>query len=162
MRWQDLAAVAELEDSIHPESAWSLATWWAELAGRPRRHYVVLDPAPDTAGPVIGGYAGLTLSGRSADVMTVAVAPAYQGRGAGARLLQALHHHAAEAGAHELMLEVRADNEAALALYAAQGYRTVAVRRGYYQPGAVDAIVQRCDLSGGASLPDDRRDGEGG
>jgi len=162
MRWHDLAAVAELERRLYPDSAWSPATWWAELAERPTRHYVVLDVGHATAGRGVAGYAGLTLAGRSADVMTIAVDPDYRGRGEGGRLLSTLHAHARQAGAREVMLEVRADNAAALALYAVHGYRTVSVRRGYYQPGAVDAIVQRHDLTGGATLPDDRSDSEGG
>jgi ribosomal-protein-alanine N-acetyltransferase len=153
MRWQDLAPVAALEERIHPDSAWSLDTWWAELAMRPRRHYVVLEVAsggaPSSHGIVIAGYAGLTLAGQSADVMTIAVDPAHRGRGRGRALLTALHEHATRAGAREILLEVRADNTAALGLYAAEGYRTASVRRGYYQPGSVDAIVQRRGLATG-------------
>ena len=41
------------------------------------------------------------------------------------------------------MLEVRADNAAAIRLYRRHGFERLAVRRGYYQPGDVDAWVMR-------------------
>ena len=42
-----------------------------------------------------------------------------------------------------MFLEVRADNEAALALYGAEGFEAIDRRVGYYQPDGVDAIVMR-------------------
>jgi ribosomal-protein-alanine N-acetyltransferase len=41
------------------------------------------------------------------------------------------------------MLEVRADNGPARALYERAGYQVLSTRRRYYQPGDVDAIVMR-------------------
>jgi ribosomal-protein-alanine N-acetyltransferase len=161
MHWHDLATVAQLEQRVYPASAWPLATWWAELAHRPRRYYLVLKPLSGAAAGTVVGYAGLSLAGDVADVMTIAVDPAYRGLGEAGRLLRALHDDARRSGAREVILEVRADNTAARALYAAHGYRTVHVRRGYYQPGAVDALIQRCDLTGSAA-PDERMDSEGG
>jgi ribosomal-protein-alanine N-acetyltransferase len=46
------------------------------------------------------------------------------------------------------MLEVRADNGAARALYEAVGFTVLRVRPRYYQPGDVDALVMRLDLVG--------------
>jgi len=47
-----------------------------------------------------------------------------------------------------VMLEVRADNAAALALYGSTGYRVLTRRRGYYRPDGVDALVMRRTLTG--------------
>ena len=47
------------------------------------------------------------------------------------------------AGATSLLLEVRADNAPAIALYERHGFDRIAVRRRYYQPGDVDAWVMR-------------------
>ena len=41
------------------------------------------------------------------------------------------------------MLEVRADNEPAIALYRSFGFDRIAVRRRYYQPGDIDAHIMR-------------------
>lgn len=160
MGWRDLRAVAALERQVHPEDAWSLATWWAELAGRPRRDYSVLTQPPARSGPalppVVVAYAGLDLAGETVDLMTLAVDPGVRGRGHGRRMMDHLHARAAVAGAHAVVLEVREDNMAARALYDRCGYVQVHRRRGYYQPGAVDALVLRRDLGDLGELSDSR------
>jgi ribosomal-protein-alanine N-acetyltransferase len=146
MTWRDIPRLAELETELFAEDAWSEATWWAELAGRPRREYLVVE------GPAgIEGYAGLDHGGNVADVMTVAVAPDRQGRGLGDRLVGELLRRAASGGAEAVMLEVRADNEGALRLYRRHGFDDVSVRRRYYQQpkgSDVDAVVMRRAIEG--------------
>jgi ribosomal-protein-alanine N-acetyltransferase len=141
-RWSDVPALALLERDLFERDAWSEPTWWAELAGRPRRDYVVLTDADGVL-----GYAGLDHGGDVADVMTVAVAPHAQGRGLGGLLLDELERRAAARGAGHVILEVRADNTAARRLYERGGYAVLATRRRYYQPGDIDALVMRKPLS---------------
>jgi [ribosomal protein S18]-alanine N-acetyltransferase len=136
--WADVPALAALETVLFAHDAWSEPTWWAELAGRPRRDYVVL-----TDGEGVLGYAGLDHGGDVADVMTVAVAPRARGRGLGRLLLVELERRAVARGAASVMLEVRADNAPARALYERVGYQVLSTRRRYYQPGDVDAVVMR-------------------
>ncbi len=144
-RWFDVPALADLDAELFPHDAWPETTWWAELAARPRREYVVL------AGPqAVVGYAGLDHGGEVADVMTLAVAPAARGRGWGRVLLDELERRARSRGAASVMLEVRADNEPALALYEHGGYAVVRTRSRYYQPGDVDALVLRTSLAEGS------------
>jgi ribosomal-protein-alanine N-acetyltransferase len=145
IRWTDIPELAALERQLFAADAWSEATWWSELAGRPRRDYVVAE------GPegVIEGYAGVDLGGEVADVMTVAVAPGAQGRGLGRRLLEELVARARGDGAAYLMLEVREDNEPARRLYESAGFEVLTTRRRYYQPGDVDAHVMRLALGAG-------------
>lgn len=154
MQWFDLAGVAALEAAIYPDGAWSEATWWAELAGRPRRHYVVATATEP--GRVITGYAGININGENADVMTIAVAPQHQGNGLGSVLLTRLHQEANARGAGAMLLEVRADNRAALVLYGRHGYERIATRANYYDVstgGGVDALVMRRAL-GPKGAPD--------
>lgn len=146
MTWRDIPRLAELERQLFGADAWSEQTWWAELAQRPRREYVVAG-----TGGAVSGYAGLDLGGEVADVMTVAVAPEAQGAGLGRALLQDLVARAEAAGAAYLMLEVRADNAAALHLYERAGFTRLSVRRRYYQPGDVDAHILRLSLKGAGS-----------
>ena len=61
--------------------------------------------------------------------------------GLGGRLLAELERRAVARGAGHALLEVRSDNTAARALYARHGWHELHVRRRYYQPGDVDAIV---------------------
>jgi ribosomal-protein-alanine N-acetyltransferase len=139
--WSDIPALAVLERDLFAHDAWSEPTWWAELAGRPRRDYVVLVDADGVL-----GYAGLDHGGEVADVMTVAVAPRGQGRGSGRVLLAELEQRARARGTGHVILEVRADNVAALGLYERSGFAVLSTRRRYYQPGDVDAIVMRKSL----------------
>ena len=92
------------------------------------------------------GYAGLDHGGDVADIMTVAVAPRARGRGLGRQLLEVLEQRALDRGAGHVMLEVRADNAAAIGLYEGAGYAVISTRRRYYQPGDVDALVMRKTL----------------
>ena len=138
MRWWDIEAASEIERKLFPD-AWSVETFWAELAGVPdTRHYVVAE----TDGQVVA-YAGLFATRHQADVQTVAVAPTAQGAGLGALLLQDLLDEAARRGCAEVLLEVRVDNPAALRLYERFGFERISLRRGYYHPGAVDGLVLR-------------------
>lgn len=142
--WRDISALARLERELFPEDSWTEATWWAELAQRPRRDYTVarVDGA-------LAGYAGLDLGGDVADVMTVAVGPAHRGTGLAPQLLELLLRRAREHGAREVLLEVRADNVPARRLYERVGFEVVHTRRGYYRPGGVDALVMRKEVTGG-------------
>ena len=145
MRWWDVEQVVALERELFGETAWSPEAFWSEL-GSPGRWYVVADDG--RGGPALG-YAGLlTAGGEDADVQTVAVAPAAQGQGLGGALVDALVERARAAGAAAVLLEVRADNGPAQRLYAARGFTRIGVRRRYYQPGDVDALVMRLRLAG--------------
>lgn len=135
--WRDVPTLATLDLELFGQDAWPEATWWAELAQRPRREYVALVDA----GGELAAYGGIDVGGESADIMTIGVAPRAQGRGLGARILDELEERARCRGASGALLEVRADNAAALALYERHGWRQVHVRRRYYQPGDVDALI---------------------
>lgn len=89
------------------------------------------------------GYAGLDVAGSAADVMTIATTHAARGAGIGKLLLTRLVDLAATEGAEALLLEVRADNAPALGLYERHGFERINVRRRYYQPGDVDAVIMR-------------------
>ena len=141
MTWRDIPVLALLELELFAQDAWSEQTWWAELSGRPRRSYVVGD-----RGGAVVGYAGVDRGGEVADVMTIAVASAAQSRGLGAALMDWLIAEARRGGARHLMLEVRADNDAAQRLYSKAGFVMTTVRRRYYQPANVDAQIMRLTL----------------
>ena len=89
----------------------------------------------------------LVLSGDTADVDNLTVRADHERRGIGRWLLRALLGVAAQRGAREVLLEVRHDNDAAIALYVAEGFVEIARRPGYYAPG-IDAIVMRRAMTG--------------
>ena len=85
MRWWHVEELLPLESALFPEQHWSARTFWSELGQLDSRHYVVA--LEDDA---VVGYAGLCDYPDEAWVQTMAVAPARQGRGVGALLLQEL------------------------------------------------------------------------
>lgn len=138
MSWTDIDILVDWEKQLFPDDAWSERIWWSELAGRPQRGYIV---AEDGGRPV--GYAGLSVAGATADVMTIGVPAVAQGSGVGKMLLEELLAIATRAGVDAVLLEVREDNMPARRLYQRSGFEQISVRRRYYQPGDMDALVLR-------------------
>lgn len=133
MRVEHVPEIMVLERTLFGRDAWSVEMLRAELSDPDSRHYVIA-----VADGLITGYAGLVRYDDEAHVMTVGVLAGWRRRGVGAALLADL---LAAAGPRRVLLEVRADNAAAQRLYARHGFQPIGRRRGYYQPGGVDAVV---------------------
>jgi ribosomal-protein-alanine N-acetyltransferase len=160
----DLVDVLALEHELFPDDPWTPQMFAAEIIQPPEsRLYLVAEADADDggveernivsgsnrdAGPMMAGYAGMLFvpGGLAADVLTIAVRASHWGLGIGAALLDALIQAARERDYAEVFLEVRADNPRAQGLYARRGFEEIGVRRGYYQPSGIDAIVMRKDL----------------
>src|ERR1700722_19725590 len=142
MTTADLDRGLELEKRLFGEEAWSRQMLVGELGQRPAsRYYLVAE-----SDGAIAGYAGLLAAGGQADVLTIAAAADRGSQGIGSQLLDRLLAEARSRGATEVFLEVRADNARAQRLYQWRGFAEVGIRRGYYQPSGMDAIVMRLDL----------------
>jgi ribosomal-protein-alanine acetyltransferase len=140
----DLDAIMAIEHETFPSDAWSGGQMREELTG-PHRYYLVAI-APDGA---VEGYAGLLApqGAGEADIQTLAVVESARRRGLGRVLVQTLLAEARRRGAHEVLLEVRADNPGAQRLYRTLGFEQVAVRPRYYQPDGVDALIMKLELT---------------
>ncbi|OBK52477.1 ribosomal protein S18-alanine N-acetyltransferase [Mycobacterium kubicae] len=137
----DAARCAQLEAQLFDgDDPWPAAAFHRELAST-RNHYVGARVA-DT----LVGYAGISKLGRTPpfeyEIHTIGVDPEYQGRGIGRQLLTELLDYA-DGGV--VFLEVRTDNEAALALYRSVGFEQVGLRRRYYRVSGADAYTMRRD-----------------
>jgi [ribosomal protein S18]-alanine N-acetyltransferase len=135
----DAVRCAELEAQLFDgDDPWPAAAFNRELASA-HNHYV----GARTAGKLVG-YAGISRLGRKPpfeyEVHTIGVDPAYQGRGIGRRLLDELLEFADRGVVY---LEVRTDNEAAIALYRSMGFAQVGLRRRYYRVSGADAYTMR-------------------
>jgi len=146
MTTADLDAVIALELALFGEEAWSRQMLLGELDQQPAsRFYLVAEDAG-----MLVGYAGLLAAGGQGDVLTIAVDTGRWGQGVGSELLRQLLAEAKRRACTEVFLEVRADNTRAQRLYHWWGFAEIGLRRGYYQPSGMDAIVMRLDLSGPA------------
>ncbi|MGB3675776.1 MAG: ribosomal protein S18-alanine N-acetyltransferase [Candidatus Nanopelagicales bacterium] len=142
--WTDIPDACAIEAHAFPDDTWSAESFWGELArtivgGR----YFAAD---DEAGTLLG-YAGVAFTGDDAHLQTLAVAEQARGKGVGAQLLGAVLAEAADRNADRCLLEVRADNTAALHLYTGAGFERLGTRPGYYVGGG-EALVLEKVLSG--------------
>jgi ribosomal-protein-alanine N-acetyltransferase len=139
MRWWDIEPVMGIEQELFGADSWTDGMFWSELAERTTRTYLVEE---DDAG--VCAYAGLcAYAPHEAYIQTIAVAPRAQRRGIGEKLLVTLLDEADRRECEHVDLEVRADNDVAMRLYERHGFAKLAIRRGYYQPSGVDAVVMR-------------------
>jgi len=137
----DADRCAELEALLFDgDDPWPAVAFHRELASK-HNHYVGARTAD-----LLVGYAGISRLGRKPpfeyEVHTIGVDPAYQGRGIGRRLLDELLKFA-DGGV--VYLEVRTDNEPAIALYRSAGFDQVGLRRRYYRVSGADAYTMRRD-----------------
>jgi ribosomal-protein-alanine N-acetyltransferase len=136
----DLEAIMAIERATFPADAWSAQTMAHELAD-PNGCYLVAESEDGQ----LDGYAGLLapVGAEDGDIQTVAVVERARRRGLGRMLVTELLAQAESRGARRVFLEVRADNPGAQHLYRALGFEEIGVRRGYYQPEGIDALVMR-------------------
>ncbi|MDD4291603.1 MAG: ribosomal protein S18-alanine N-acetyltransferase [Clostridia bacterium] len=80
-----------------------------------------------------------------AHISTCGVIPEYRGLGVGSMLVGTLIEMARDNGATAALLEVKADNYAAITLYKKLGFRSFGLRKHYY-PDRKDALLMRCAL----------------
>lgn len=140
----DIPVLATYEKELFPYSPWSTAQFKEEFAGIPTTRYMSV--AED--GNTIVGYCGVFVPapGIEADILTVAVLPAYRRQGIAKEFIRQIEAYAVERQASAMMLEVELTNESAIKLYESLGYMKLSVRMDYYGPGK-DAHVMRKELS---------------
>jgi len=143
----DLDAIHEIECHSFPKP-WPRATFAAELT----RELARLDIAQRAAHAPVIGFCNYWVvpdpggPGGEVHILAIATHPDLRRAGTGAALLG----HALDRGraVHTQIatLEVRRGNLPAIALYERFGFRTVHVRRGYYQDNGEDALVMTASL----------------
>ena len=97
----------------------------------------------------VAGFAMLRILGDDVELMTIAVDRKFQGKGIGEALLRATFEDLMMSPARRMILEVAADNPAAIRLYDKLGFKKLSERKGYYarpdgQPAT--ALVMARDL----------------
>ena len=120
---------------------WSEKSVASELNNRLSLWLVALD------GDTVAGYVGSQSVLDEADMMNVAVHPDYRRQGIGRDLVLALADALKEKGIRGLMLEVRASNAPAIALYEQLGFRQVGMRPNYYRNPKENALILRKEWS---------------
>lgn len=128
-----LGDVAELERLCFGEP-------WSEkaltlLTGEEALGFVCLEDGHAVA------YGGMMLAPDEAQVTNIATHPDYRRRGLAREVTEALICEAQRRGLEQIVLEVRASNEGAIALYHMLGFEQVGIRRRFYRAPIEDALV---------------------
>lgn len=117
------------------------STPWSErsIAGELQNQWAIWLMALE--GDTLAGYLGVQYGPDGGDIMTIATAPEFRGRGVGRALIAEMSARLKTMGLQWLTLEVRPSNEPALGLYEALGFRQVGRRPRYYRDPVEDALL---------------------
>lgn len=125
----DLEALVVLENRCFTSDRLSRRSF-RHMLTRAKAVILVMEAGADLLGyALVLFHAGTGM----ARLYSIAVAPRWQGMGAGRRLLDAAEGAARAHGVIAMRLEIRRDNPRALALYQASGYRQLDILPGYYE-----------------------------
>lgn len=132
--WWHIPAALEIEHELFHIQPWSEAQFWSELAAGDRAVFAA------TEADELVGYADIAVGSDESEIMSLGVRVSHQGRGIGYALLSEMLAASDAAGARRVLLEAKADNEKAIALYERNGFSVVGHRPNYYALG-VDAVL---------------------
>ncbi len=135
---EDVETVAELDKKCFP-TPWTVSAYYTEVHN-PSAYYIIAEQ-----NGVVIGFAGMWCIMDEAHITTIGVEPELRGRKIGELVLVSLLDEALNRGVHRATLEVRRTNTVAQNLYAKYGFKTMAVRKGYYGNNNEDAFVMWTD-----------------
>ena len=131
-----VSQIAQLE-KICFSDPWSETSVASELHNPLSLWLVALD------GDTVAGYVGSQSVLDGADMMNIAVHPDYRRQGIARALINGLVAALADKNVRCLVLEVRASNVPAIALYEQLGFQQVGRRPNYYRNPKEDALILR-------------------
>ena len=116
---------------------------------RIRRGWVAEESQSAMAGFVVANALSIPGAPAECELEFVFVATQARGQGIGRRLVRIVLEWAADLGAEEIRLELRASNNRALRLYRQCGFTVAGHRPGYYLDPPEDAVLMRCRIGHG-------------
>lgn len=131
-----VSQIAQLEKLCFADP-WSEKSISTELDSRLSCWLVALE------GDQVVGYVGSQTVIDESDMMNIAVHPDFRRRGVAESLIGELTQALQLRGSKALLLEVRASNDAAIALYEKLGFCQVGRRPNYYRNPKEDALILR-------------------
>ncbi len=120
---------------------WPENAYYHELKNNPAARLWVAETFQFSGVSRIVGMIVMWLVLDEAHIANLAIHPDFRREGIGKQLLIVALHAALENGARRAMLEVRANNQAAQALYRQFGFEVVGCRPRYYRDNHEDALL---------------------
>ena len=143
-RQQALQAVANIETLVQPHDAWTEQTLAEMLAQDSTHIMIVYKPEGKADNNKVIGYCLYQVIFEQAEILRIGTHPDYQRQSIASQLFATLNNELINNKVESLLLEVRADNAPALALYERQGFVVIHKRKSYYQlphRPAIDALI---------------------
>lgn len=144
MRSDDLDSVMSI-DGLSFSLPWPESSYRYELNDNSAADLWVAEISSPNGGFQVIGMIVIWLILGEAHIATLAVHPDFRGRGTGSQLLEVALQEARNKGAREAMLEVRASNHVAQALYDGYGFEVVYRRSRYYRDNNEDALLMNLE-----------------
>ena len=130
-RSQDAATILAVMKEVYGHSPWKLEQIEADLEQASSTYFLALDE-----GQVLG-FVAIQETLYEAEVLQIAVKPAFQGQGLAQQLLAQLPDQ------KEIFLEVRVSNLPAQGLYKKMHFEEIARRKNYYHDPIEDAVIMK-------------------
>ena len=133
----DIDGIFEIEKASYGEHHWSKDSFFNEVDNK-ISYYIV---AKNSETKEVVGYLGSWLIVDECHITNVAVDPKHRREKVAQQLLIQLINHCYEQFIKYITLEVRISNTPAISLYEKFGFKSVGVRKKYYQDNDEDALI---------------------
>ncbi len=137
-----IKTVAAIEAVVQTQDAWNYQT----LTDLLTQDSIKLFITTDTVECKVVGYCLYQVIFEQAEILRIGTHPDYQRQGIASQIFARLNEELQANQVESLLLEVRADNAAAIGLYEQQEFAVIHRRKGYYQvphQPAVDALIMQ-------------------
>ncbi|MER2012798.1 MAG: ribosomal protein S18-alanine N-acetyltransferase [Psychrobacter alimentarius] len=145
---QTIQAVADIEAVVQPHDAWTYQTLITLLEQDSIDMLIVYEKEKKerVLDNKVVGYCLYQVVFEQAEILRIGTHPNYQRQGIASQLFDKLNSELLHRQVENLLLEVRADNIPAIALYEQQQFVVIHRRKGYYQlkdKAAIDALIMQ-------------------
>ena len=143
---QVLQAVADIEAIVQPQDAWGFQTLVESLKQDSMHLLIVYEQKNNSINNTVTGYCLYQVIFEQAEILRIGTHPDYQRQGIASQIFARLNTELRTHQVESLLLEVRADNTPAIALYEQQEFALIHKRKGYYQTPhqpAIDALIMQ-------------------
>ncbi|WP_372815753.1 ribosomal protein S18-alanine N-acetyltransferase [Psychrobacter sp.] len=143
---QVLQAVADIEAIVQPQDAWGFRTLVESLKQDSMHLLIVYEQKNNSINNTVTGYCLYQVIFEQAEILRIGTHPDYQRQGIASQIFARLNTELKTSQVESLLLEVRADNSPAIALYEQQEFALIHKRKGYYQTPhqpAIDALIMQ-------------------